>query len=66
MKNFIADFRKARGLTQQALTEALNVSYTQIQGWEHGRRTPSLETAIRLSRALNVSVEELFVLDNTV
>lgn len=66
MKNFIADFRKARGLTQQALADALNVSYTQIQGWEHGRRTPSLETAMRLSRALGVTIEELFVLDDAV
>ena len=60
MKNKISLFRQREGLTQPQLAEKLNVSYTQIQAWEHERRTPTTEYAIRLARALNTTVEELF------
>ena len=64
MKNKISLFRQREGLTQPQLAEKLNVSYTQIQAWEHERRTPPTEYAIRLARALNTTVEELFDIDD--
>lgn len=64
MTNKIAEFRKSLNLTQRQLAAILSQPYQSIQRWELGRRVPSVETAIRLARALNTTVEELFVLDN--
>ena len=32
--------RKAKGMTQDALAQALDVSRTTVSNWEIGRRTP--------------------------
>ena len=64
MKNNITEFRKLRGLTQLQIAEALCVDYTQVQRWERDRRTPSVETAIRLARILKTTVEKLFIVDD--
>lgn len=65
MKNKIKEFRKLKKLTQPQLAELAKLpSYTVVQGYEHGRRTPSLESAIRLAQALDTTVEELFQLDD--
>lgn len=44
--------RKAAGLTQAALAEALGVAYQHVQRWERGRRTPSAQSAEALRKAL--------------
>ena len=36
----IADYRRARGLTLQALGERLGVHWETIWRWENGKRTP--------------------------
>ena len=59
----IAERRKALGMTQPKLAEKVSCPYTQIQMYEHGRRIPSVEMALRLARALETTVEELFVLE---
>ena len=64
MKNKIAEFRKRAGLTQMQLAEQLDISSTHVQAWEHGRRNPTTEYAIRLARILNTTVEELFQIDD--
>ena len=65
MKNKIYEFRKLKKLTQPQLAELAKLpNYTVVQNYEHGRRTPSLESAIRLAKALNTTVEELFQLDD--
>lgn len=65
MKNKIKEFRKLKKLTQPQLAELAKLpSYTVVQGYEHGRRIPSLESAIRLAQALDTTVEELFQLDD--
>lgn len=64
MTNRIAEFRKAQGLTQPQLAELLGYkSYQMIQALELGKRTPSVELAIRIARALQTTVEELFVIE---
>ncbi len=63
MKNKIAEFRKAKGLTQRQLAYLLDTMYQVIQRYELGTRTPTVDTAIRLARALNTTVEELFILE---
>lgn len=64
MKITIAEKRKALKMTQPQLAELLNVPYTQIQHWEKGRRIPAADTAVRLARALNTTVEELFIIED--
>ncbi len=64
MKNKISQFRKANNLTQRQLGSMLNIPYQVVQRYELGTRTPAVDTAIRLARALNTTVEELFVLDD--
>ena len=65
MKNFISEFRKAKKITQPQLAEMAKLpSYTVVQGYEHGRRTPSVEIALRIAKALDTTVEELFILED--
>ena len=65
MKNRIVELRKQNGLTQPQLAELAKLpSYTVVQGYERGRRSPSLAAGIRLARALNTTVEELFILED--
>ena len=64
MKNYIAAVRKQQGLTQFQLAERANLtSYTLVQRYEKGTRLPGVDIALRLARALNTTVEELFVLE---
>ena len=48
----IKDARKAKGLTQDGLAEAMNVSRQAVSHWETNRTMPDAETLIRLSKTL--------------
>jgi putative transcriptional regulator len=54
--------RAKRNLTQQALAELVGVSRKTINTIETGRFVPSTLVALRMARALEVSVEDLFFL----
>jgi len=54
--------RKAAGLTQQALAEAADVSRKSINAIENGVYIPSTVLALKISRTLRCTVEELFAL----
>lgn len=61
--NHLKDYRRQRGdMTQQELAEAVGVSRQSIISVESGKYRPSVELALRLARALEVSVEDLFAL----
>lgn len=63
MTNKIAEFRKINNLTQRQLADECKLaSYVVIQRYEHDMRTPPVDIAIRIARALNTTVEELFIL----
>ena len=65
MKNRISEFRKAKHLTQPQLAQMANLtSYTVVQRYEYGTRVPGVEIALRIAKALNTTVEELFILDD--
>ena len=51
--------RKQRGLTQEALAEALFVSRTAISKWESGRGYPSIDSLKALSCFFGVSIDTL-------
>ena len=50
--------RKAKGMTQDALSKALDISRSAVAHWETGRTIPDAEMLLRLSKALDYSFEE--------
>ncbi len=61
--NHLKEYRRRRGdMTQQALADAVGVSRQSIISVESGKYRPSVELALRLARALEVGVEDLFTL----
>ena len=61
MKNRLEELRKARGLRQEELAEALEVSRQTIGALENGRYNPSILLAFKLSRYFGVPIEEIFI-----
>lgn len=59
-KNHLKAFRESQGLTQEKLAERVQVSRQTIISIEGGRYMPSLELALRLGRAFDCRVEDLF------
>ena len=60
MKNCLRDLRKARGLSQAELAEAVEVSRQTIIAMEADKYDPSLPMAYRLAVFFGVPVEALF------
>jgi putative transcriptional regulator len=60
MKNQVRELRTAKGLSQQQLGEAMDVSRQTINSIEKERYTPSLPLAIALARYFGRAVEEVF------
>lgn len=58
--NRVREFRTELGMTQDQLAERVGVARQSIISIEKGHFLPSIETALRLSAALNVPVERLF------
>jgi transcriptional regulator with XRE-family HTH domain len=55
----LATLRKDRGLTQQALADAVGVHVTQLRRYEAGASQPTLEVLRKLAVALSVSADLL-------
>ncbi|WP_223422224.1 helix-turn-helix transcriptional regulator [Tateyamaria pelophila] len=60
----LAEHRKAAGLTQAALAEAVGVSRKTINTVENRVFIPSTVLALKLARVLGRSVEDLFCLED--
>ncbi|WP_069384474.1 MULTISPECIES: helix-turn-helix transcriptional regulator [Halomonas] len=60
MINHVRALRKAKGMTQAALADALGVSRNTINSIEVGRYVPSLPLALSLARFFGKPVEEVF------
>jgi putative transcriptional regulator len=65
VRNDVSDLRKGRGLSQQDLARAMEVSRQTINSIEKERYTPSLPLAIALARYFGKSVEEVFHANGT-
>ncbi len=61
MNNHLEEIRKARGIRQEELAEALEVSRQTISSLESGRYNPSIVLAIKIARYFKMSVEEIFI-----
>lgn len=59
LKN-LSKLRKEKGLTQEGLARKANISYHTIIKLESGGiKNPKIETVIKLSKALNISLDRL-------
>ncbi|MBE5775655.1 MAG: helix-turn-helix transcriptional regulator [Clostridiales bacterium] len=55
----IATLRQDRGMTQQQLAAALNVSHQAVSKWENGAALPDIQTMMELTRLFGITVEQL-------
>ena len=53
--------RRQRGLTQEELAEALEVSRQTVGSLENGRYNPSILLAFKLARFFGMTIEEIFI-----
>ena len=60
--NNLEQLRRAAGLTQQELSVAAEVSRKSINAIENGVYVPSTVLALKISKTLGCSVEDLFKL----
>jgi putative transcriptional regulator len=58
----LSNLRRAAGLTQQELSVAAEVSRKSINAIENGVYVPSTVLALKISKTLSCSVEDLFKL----
>jgi len=62
LENSLREQRRARGVTQAALAEAIGVSRKTINTIENGIFVPSTVLALKLARYFDCPVEALFTL----
>ena len=60
--NSLEEYRKSKGLTQQELSIAAEVSRKSINAIENGVYVPSTVLALKIAKTLNCTVEDLFKL----
>ncbi len=61
MKNRLEDLRKQRGLSQEDLAAALEVSRQTIGSLENGRYNPSIVLAYKIARYFELAIEDVFI-----
>ena len=59
MKNNLEALRKARGIKQEELAEALEVSRQTIGSLENGRYNPSILLAFKIARYFGLAIEDI-------
>lgn len=64
MKNFLANKRKDAKLTQLQVAQQVGIQENAYQRYERNKVVPSVDIALRIARALDTTVEELFVLED--
>ncbi len=63
MQTKIMELRKARGVTQSELADAVDVTRQTIISLENGRYKASLVLAHKLAQFFEVSIEDIFIFD---
>ena len=63
MNNRIRELRSARGWSQAALADLLNVSRQTVNAIETGRYDPSLPLAFAIARVFETKIEAIFMAD---
>lgn len=61
LNNRLEEIRKQRGIKQEELALALEVSRQTIGSLENGRYNPSILLAFKIARYFGMSIEEIFI-----
>lgn len=61
MRNRLEEIRKARGIKQEQLADALEVSRQTIGSLENGRYNPSILLAFKIARYFGMRIEDIFI-----
>lgn len=61
MRNKLEQIRKEKGIKQEDLADALNVSRQTIGSLENGRYNPSILLAFKIAKYFNLSIEDIFI-----
>ena len=61
MKNRLEELRKQRGIKQEELASALEVSRQTIGSLENGRYNLSIQLAFNIARYFHMTIEEIFI-----
>jgi len=64
MKNNLEKIRKSRGMLQEELADALEVSRQTISSLENGRYNPSIVLAFKIARLFNMRIEDIFIYED--
>ena len=59
MRNRLEELRKARGIKQEELAAALEVSRQTIGSLENGRYNPSILLAFKIARYFGLTIEDI-------
>ena len=63
MKNRLEELRKKKGINQEELAEALEVSRQTIGSLENGRYNPSIMLAFKIARFFGMAIEDIFIFE---
>jgi len=63
LKNRLEEIRKQRGIKQEELAAALEVSRQTIGSLENERYNPSIILAFKVARYFNMSIEDIFIFE---
>lgn len=66
VKNRLEELRKERGIKQEDLASALEVSRQTIGSLENGRYNPSILLAFKIARYFGMTIEEIFIYEENV
>ena len=58
--NRVEDLRTAKGMSRQKLADAVGVHYQTIGYLERGEYSPSLILALKIAKALDTEIPEIF------
>jgi putative transcriptional regulator len=61
LKNRLEEIRKSRGIKQEELASALEVSRQTIGSLENGRYNPSILLAFKIARYFEMQIEDIFI-----
>nr|WP_320023978.1 helix-turn-helix transcriptional regulator [uncultured Acetobacterium sp.] len=61
MKNRLEEIRRQRGIKQEELATALEVSRQTIGSLENGRYNPSILLAFKIALYFDMTIEEIFI-----
>ena len=61
MKNKLEQIRKEKGINQEELALALEVSRQTISSLENGRYNPSILLAFKIAKYFDMAIEDIFI-----